>query len=93
MIKDILVKPTTIIISQMLTTGSFPDKLKIYKIMPIYKKDETLFTNYRPIFLLPTFSKLFEKVILKQSSTNMDMYKNWNTYFVCFQANPETCYL
>ncbi len=61
-----LVKPITLIINQMLNTGIFPDKLKIVKIIPILKKDETLFTNYRPISLLPAISKIFEKVIFKQ---------------------------
>lgn len=47
MIKDILVKNITIIINQMLTNGIFSDKLKIAKIMTVYKKDdETLYTNY-----------------------------------------------
>ncbi len=51
----------------MLTTGIFPDKLKIAKIIPLDKKDEeTLFTNYRPISLLPAISKIFEEVIFKQ---------------------------
>ncbi len=51
----------------MLNTGIFPDKLKIAKINPIYKKDdENLFTNYRPISLLPAISKVFEKVIFQQ---------------------------
>ncbi len=51
----------------MLTTGIFPDKLKIAKVIPLHKKDEeTLFTNYRPISLLPAISKIFEKVIFKQ---------------------------
>ncbi len=51
----------------MLATGIFPDKLKIAKIIPLHKKDdETLFTNYRPISLLPAISKIFEKVIFKQ---------------------------
>ncbi len=46
----------------MLNTGIFPDKLKVAKIMPIHKKDdESLFTNYRPISLLPAISKIFEK--------------------------------
>ncbi len=51
----------------MLTTGIVPDKIKIAKIIPIYKKDkDTLFTNYRPLSLLPALSKIFEKVIYKQ---------------------------
>ncbi len=66
-IKPILVRPITIIINQMLNTRVFPDKLKIAKINPIFKKDDnTLFTNYRPISLLPVISKIFEKVIFQQ---------------------------
>lgn len=62
-----LLKPITLIINQMLHTGIFPNKLKIAKINPIYKKgDENLFTNYRPISLLPTLSKIFEKVVFQQ---------------------------
>ena len=66
-IKNAVIKPITTIINQMINTGIFPDKLKIAKIVPIYKKDdETQFTNYRPISLLPTISKIFEKIIFKQ---------------------------
>ncbi len=66
-IKSAILKPITIIINQMLTTGIFPDKLKIAKVSPVYKKDdETLFTNYRPISMLPSISKIFEKVIFNQ---------------------------
>ncbi len=51
----------------MLNTGIFPEKFKIAKIIHIHKKgDHTLFTNYRPISLLPAISKIFEKVIFKQ---------------------------
>ncbi len=63
-VKDVLIKPITIIINQMLNTGIFSDKLKVAKITPIFKNDdETLLTNYRPISFLPAISKVFEKVI------------------------------
>ncbi len=37
-------------------------------MIPIYKRDdEKLFTNYGPISLLPSISKIFEKVIFNQT--------------------------
>ena len=44
---NILIKPITIISNQMLETGVFPDKLKVAKVIPLFKKgDPTLLTNY-----------------------------------------------
>ena len=52
------------VINQVLNTGIFPDKLKIAKVIPIFLKDDpTLFTNYRPISLLPTMSKVEQFLI------------------------------
>ena len=46
-----------------------------YCIFTIYKKDDdTNLSNYRPISLLPSISKIFEKVILEQLSTYLDQY-------------------
>ncbi len=65
--KAIMTKHITLIINEKLNTGIFPDQLKIAKITPIYKKeDDILFTNYRPILLLPNISNIFEKVIFLQ---------------------------
>ena len=51
-------------INLSLLKGIFPDKLKIVKVIPVYKaEDPCLFVNYRPISLLPNFSKFFEKVM------------------------------
>ena len=62
-----LVKPITLIVNQMLTTGIFPDKLKIAKVIPLFKTgDKSVFSNYRPISLLPSISKVFERVIYQQ---------------------------
>ncbi len=74
--KMLLIEPLTIIINQMITNVIVPDKLKISKVIPIYKKDnEKLFTNYRPISLLPSISKIFEKVIFNQT------YKYFQNHF------------
>ena len=45
----------TIIINQMMTSGIFPDALKISKVIPLYEKgDESNLSNYRSITLLPS---------------------------------------
>ena len=51
----------------MLHTGICPNAFKIAKVIPIFKKgDPSLLTNYRPISLLPTLSKIFERAIFTQ---------------------------
>ncbi len=52
----------------MITYGILPDKLKISEVIPIHKMDDNkLFTNYRPISLLQSISKIFEKVIFNKT--------------------------
>ena len=64
-----LVSPLTIVINQILNTGVFPNQLKISKVIPKYKsKDHTLLSNYRPIALLPSISKMLECAFLEQLS-------------------------
>jgi hypothetical protein len=57
------------IINQSITTGIIPDAMKTAKVIPIYKgkdSDPHDFGNYRPISLLPVFSKILEKAIHQQ---------------------------
>ena len=62
-------KCITVIINQSLTSGIFPNSLKIAKVTPIFKKENNkLITNYRPISVLPVISKIFETVIHEQLS-------------------------
>ena len=61
---DIIVEPLTEIIHLSLVSGSFPDTLKIARVLPIFKTgDPEQLENYRPISTLPGFSKLYEKVV------------------------------
>ena len=63
----LLIKPITIT-NQSLNSGIFPDKLKLAKITPIYKKkdDKYCITNYRPISVLPVISKIIDKTVFSQ---------------------------
>ena len=72
-------KPITALINQSIVSGEFPEKLKVAKIIPVYKKDDiTNIENYRPISILPSISKIFEKVL------NLQLYSyfsNCNLFF------------
>ena len=47
-----------------MSNGVVPRNMKIAKVVPIFKKgDPQLLTNYRPISLLSSFSKILEKLV------------------------------
>jgi hypothetical protein len=51
------------LINLSINTGVFPDSLKVAKVTSIHKKNDPLNkSNYRPISVLPIFSKVYEKV-------------------------------
>ena len=56
-----IISPLTYICNK---SGKFPERLKYALIRPVHKKgDKHLVTNYRPISLLTSFSKIFEKLV------------------------------
>ena len=42
-----------------------PDEMKIARVIPLYKAawDRSRLTNYRPISILPSFSKYLERIV------------------------------
>ncbi len=57
----------THIINLSLSHGIIPDEMKIARVIPIFKAgDQAVITNYRPVSILPCFSKILEKVIYKR---------------------------
>ena len=55
--------------NQSLNEGIYPESLKIAKVTPIYKAgDPSIASNYRPISILPTTGKIFEKIVFDQLS-------------------------
>lgn len=66
-ISEYLVEPLVYCINLCIFQGVYPSSLKIAKVVPIYKKnDPGDISNYRPVSLLPTISKIFEYVLLNR---------------------------
>lgn len=62
--------------SLSLDSGIFPDVFKLAVVVPIFKKgDKLALNNYRPISLLSSFSKLFEKLIKRRLLSYLDKIK------------------
>ena len=59
-----IVVPITHVCNLSLFNGIFPSELKTAMIVPIFKAgDPTLVNNYRPVSVLPSISKIFEKIM------------------------------
>ena len=57
-------EPLTHFTNLSIHRGIVPNEMKSARVIPIFKSDDQLlFTNYRPILVLPSFSKFFERVI------------------------------
>ena len=55
-------KPLAFIFNKFIIMGVFPERLKYATVIPLHKKgDVPNMANYRPVSLLPVFSKVFEK--------------------------------
>ena len=71
--------------------GIFPKKLKIAKVIPAFKTgDKSELSNYRPISILPCFSKILERIMYNRlinylSENNLLFQKQFG-----FQASKST---
>ena len=81
----------SIIFNRCLREGHFPDALKKAKIVPLHKGDSVLsVANYRPISLLPIFSKIFERLIYNQFIDYIEENNILDELQFGFQKNKST---
>ena len=61
---QIISGPLAHIMNLSIAHGVVPDQMKIARVVPLFKADgQSLFTNYRPVSVLPSFSKFLERII------------------------------
>ena len=72
-------------------TGIHPDKLKIAKIIPIFKKGSKLIpSNYRPISLLSNINKIMEKLVYSRVFSFLDTNKIFYNHQYGFRPKYST---
>jgi len=81
------------IVNLSISQGIFPSKLKMAKIIPIYKKGKhDLCSNYRPISLLSVFHKIIETCMKHRIKDFLKRYNILYTYQYGFRENHSTNY-
>ena len=65
---DFISEPLCYILNLSITNGIFPQEIKSARVTPIYKwGDKNKLSNYRPISVLSTFSKILERIIYERT--------------------------
>jgi len=83
--------PLTIIFNMSICTGRVPDELKIAKVIPIYKKENPeIFSNYRPVSVLPCFSKILERLVFNRCMSYINNQNILNEKQFGFRSNHST---
>ena len=71
--------------------GIFPDHMKLAMITPIFKEGSKLdVSNYRPVSVLPTISKVLEKLMLTRLTEYLEKSKIIYEHQFGFQKNRST---
>ena len=80
---EYMIKPLHKIINLSINTGTVPQQLKVANVIPLYKGADSgskfLYTNYRPIAILNSISKVLEKVVEKQLRSYFDFNDLFST--------------
>ena len=79
---DFISTPLADLINYSISNGKFPHLLKQAKVIPIFKSgDSQEVANYRPISILNSFSKIFEKII----ALRLSKFLSSQQFFYCHQ--------
>ena len=90
---DLIDYPLRYIINLSLRSGIVPDSLKIANVIPLFKSgDHDIFTNYRPVSILPAFSKILEKVVYNRLLKFLNKFNILSDNQYGFRKHHSTAY-
>ena len=81
-IRDYISKPLAFLVNDSFTSGNFPDKLKLARITPIFKKGSRFDKDSsRPISFLSNFCKIIEKALYHRLYRYLEDFKILRVHF------------
>jgi hypothetical protein len=87
----LILTPLRHLVNYSFASKIFPNNMKISKILALFKKGETQDrTNYRPISITSSFSKVYEKVFLKRLERHFELNNLMNPQQHGFQRGKST---
>ena len=87
---DAYVEPITVLINNSFYYGIFPGELKLARIVPIFKSDDSSnINNYRPISNLHFFSKIYERLMYNNMFNFMNERELIDKYQFGFRQNSQ----
>ena len=90
-VADIITPVLANIFNTCLTTSTFPIKMQIAKVAVLFKKgNRNELGNYRPVSILPIFSKPLEKIIHCRISNFVETCNILTTHQFGFSKNRST---
>ena len=90
-VADQIATPLCHIFNLSIRTGIFPDKFKISKTCPIYKKGDQMDPeNYRGVSLIDNLSKVFEKILAFKIKEFLDSNNFFYKHQYGFRPNMNT---
>ena len=90
---NLIIGPLTHIMNLSLSSGLVPEQMKVARVIPLFKSGTlSLFTNYRPVSVLPVFSKFLERIVYKRLDSFLNEYKILSCNQCGFTKNHSTAY-
>ena len=91
LIQNCIKSPLAHICNRSFMTGILPSELKIANVVPVFKSgDDMVFSNYRPVFLLPVLSKIIGRLMYNRLILYINRHGLLYEYQFWFQKGQST---